>query len=578
MTISMDPVNVIQYKYHDAEFGQLLNVAFTNFTSSDQQKLTIFTRDKPIHLKREPLVVFSPFIRNVLDSLPCCSQPSILFPDCSSLALQHLLNIVQCGATDFQGELNTAEILVAAKCLAIDLTNFEYVKSFKTRGTKEKASRRLKESGLKQTRLPAFENDQSDSDLDETVVDDYGEEIDEMDEYRSTNLEDFSPLKRKAQGPKVLEKEHYEKETLDENPEDALLALQERYDQSAVNGKKVVKSHKKSNSMSTGEFKQPKFRIPKTKVESIPGAQEPLSLQHPLVSNQNLTGANNPPNSGVVSRAHAPPQHWDPAFSSSSMQQGSFSQNIPLAHQTVSGNNIPHNYGVESLRPQQRWTPAMPVAPSQPFRQALPPTTGSQYLGQMRAQLSQNNPQKNGSVPLRLPNIRMGSPMEDSFYVGQPLPPTPRPPPHSMGLWAQSASKPAAQSFMPNPHRSDSQQASVSEATRQPDRISQTMEIPPTTTSTVSISTCQLCHKTLNSTAQLWQHFARVHFFAELKADYGYMVDIPKKSCNECGSSFKAVDALFLHIGTVHRKVNEIMEKKGLTGLKMPSMRTRKSM
>ena len=50
------------------------------------------------------------------------------------------------------------------------------------------------------------------------------------------------------------------------------------------------------------------------------------------------------------------------------------------------------------------------------------------------------------------------------------------------------------------------------------------------------------------------------------------------KSCNECGSTTKSVDALFLHIGKVHRKVNEILEKRDLTVLKMPVLRIRKSM
>jgi len=572
----MGPVNVIQYKYHEEEFGKLLNVAYTEFTSAEQQNLTIFMKDKHIQLNRKPLVVFSPFLRSILNSLPCCSKPSILLPDCSSSAMLHLLNIVLYGATDFQGELNTAEILVAAKCLAIDLTNFEYVKSVKTQAIKEKAGRRINESVLKQTRLHAFANDQSDSDLDETAVDDYGEEMDEeMDNYRSTNLEDLNPLKRKAQVSKGMEKEHYEKETLDENPEDGSLALQERYDTSAIYGQKAAKTTKKSYTNVTEESKQPKFRIPKKKVESNPGALESLALQHPPVSNQNLSSI--PPNSGADSRAYAPPQQWEPALSSSSMQQGAFSQNIPPAHQAVSGNSIPHNYGVEFQRPQQRWTPALPVPPNQPFRQAMLPSTRPQYLAQMRAQLPQINPQKIGSVPSRLPNLRLGSPMEDSFYVGQQLPPTPRPLPQSMGLWAQSAGKPAAQSFIPNPHLSNTQLASVSVATGQPDRITLAPEMSPTTTSTVSTSTCQLCHKTLNSTAQLWQHLARVHFSAELKADYEYMADIPKKTCNECGSTTKSVDALFLHIGTVHRKVNEIMENKGLAGLKMPSLRTRKS-
>ena len=45
------PVTIIQYKYHDEEFGKILSGAFSEFTSSEQ-KLTIYTRDKPISLNR----------------------------------------------------------------------------------------------------------------------------------------------------------------------------------------------------------------------------------------------------------------------------------------------------------------------------------------------------------------------------------------------------------------------------------------------------------------------------------------------------------------------------------------------
>jgi len=567
------PINIIQYKYHEEEFGKLLSLAFTEFTSSGQQEITVFTKDKPVSLNREPLVVFSPFLRSILDSLPCCFQPSILLPDCSSVALQHLLNIVLYGATDFHGELNTAEILVAAKCLAIDLTNFEYVKNVRTKGVKETASQRLKEAETKQTQLSAMENDQSDSDLDETVADDYEEEIDEaMDRYRSTNLDDFNCLKPKAQGPNVG-KERYDQETLDESPEDGLLTLHERYNHSSVSSKKVLKTTKKSSSITTDESKSPKFRIPKKKAESSSKTQEPLLLQQSPASSQLLPSSSVQLNSGVVTRAQPqpPPERWTPTFSST--QQGSFSQQIPLPNQTVSNYKVPQNYGVQ---PQQLWAPAMPVVPNQPFRQAGPPPTRSPYPGQIRAPLSQPNPQRTASVPPRLPNIRLDSKLENSFYTGQALPPTPRPQPQSMGLWAQSAGKAAPQSFISNTPVAP---APVTDATGHPDRFTHTPEIPPpSTTSTASINTCQLCNKTFNSTAQLWQHYARVHFFAELKADYGYMADIPNKSCNECGSTTKSVDALFLHIGTVHRKVNEIMEKRGLDGLKMPIVRSRKSM
>ena len=47
----MEPINVIQYKYHDAEFGKLISGAFKDFTQ-DEGKITIYTRDKPITLHR----------------------------------------------------------------------------------------------------------------------------------------------------------------------------------------------------------------------------------------------------------------------------------------------------------------------------------------------------------------------------------------------------------------------------------------------------------------------------------------------------------------------------------------------
>ena len=46
-----DPITVIQYKYHEGEFGKLLNGAFTDFTKYEE-KITIFTRDKPVTVSR----------------------------------------------------------------------------------------------------------------------------------------------------------------------------------------------------------------------------------------------------------------------------------------------------------------------------------------------------------------------------------------------------------------------------------------------------------------------------------------------------------------------------------------------
>ena len=46
-----DPITVIQYKYHEKEYEKLLTGAFTDFTKYEE-KLTIFTRDRPVTVSR----------------------------------------------------------------------------------------------------------------------------------------------------------------------------------------------------------------------------------------------------------------------------------------------------------------------------------------------------------------------------------------------------------------------------------------------------------------------------------------------------------------------------------------------
>ena len=46
-----EPITVIQYKYHEGEFGKLLNGAFVDFTKFEE-KIIIYARDKSISVKR----------------------------------------------------------------------------------------------------------------------------------------------------------------------------------------------------------------------------------------------------------------------------------------------------------------------------------------------------------------------------------------------------------------------------------------------------------------------------------------------------------------------------------------------
>merc|ERR1712025_301708 len=209
----------------------------------------------------------------------------------------------------------------------------------------------------------------------------------------------------------------------------------------------------------------------------------------------------------------------------------------PIAYQeSIPNKTVPMS---NSSSPQQHWAPALPTAPNQPFRHPGPQPSRVQYQGQMRPQLDRFSHSIPDSVSSRLPTPRYAPSLESSSYAGHQLP-------LNNGVEQFSRTDPNQQ-------------------------IALTSNVPPTTT-------CQLCNKTMNNSAQLWQHYSRNHFLAELKAEYGSMADIQNKICGECGSVSKSVDILFIHIGTVHRKVNEIMEKRGLVSLKMPGVRSRKSM
>ena len=92
---------------------------------------------------------------------------------------------------------------MAAKCLQIDLTNFEYVKKQST------DSGRPKNPNSQETKLA--DNGESDSDLDETVVDDYSDELEDdiMDgENVSTNVNEYNFRKQK-QMPNILDDDEH---------------------------------------------------------------------------------------------------------------------------------------------------------------------------------------------------------------------------------------------------------------------------------------------------------------------------------------------------------------------------------
>eukprot|EP00092_Neocalanus_flemingeri_P026456 GFUD01028677.1.p1 GENE.GFUD01028677.1~~GFUD01028677.1.p1 ORF type:complete len:596 (+),score=137.08 GFUD01028677.1:54-1841(+) len=586
------PITIIQYKYHEGEFGKLLNGAFQDFNKSEE-KLTIFAKDKAITVQREPLVLFSPVLRSVLDSLSCCSKPALSLPDCNSSALEHLWRIVKFGETDFEGELNTSEIIVAAKCLQIDVTNFEYVKreASRLKGTE-------KNSKTPQAKLAATECGESDSDLDENEVDDYGEE-DELDDNMETEeIESF--LKLQSQMKSLLDDDvNDDQETLDEKAEDRSFTFNDGSNDSnsstgsAKGPRTCLVCNKKSRNLSflwQHYCKSHFMKQLKTDCDQFVNSQELKCeiCKEVMENKQDLymhIGINHEKLNLILQKnglspleSMRIPKKTEQISSQEAPQATHNSYNLgPVSGQRTNAAKPQMATQSSPQLPSQNWSQAPPVSSQVPFSHTNPPQNRppQPYNMQVQAQSAQPpprypaqyNPQVLPAPPTRPLSAQFSSQAPDqSMPLRQHLLPTQRP--QQMGLWAQSAKPPV-------PNAGPAQAGPPSNVPMMSRSMtSQQTHKPPLAPGTHS---CQICEKTTPSASTLCQHYARFHFSAELKSDYSAMANIGNKSCNDCGSNFRSLEALYLHIGTVHRKVNEIMEKKGLVALEIPN-RTRKSM
>jgi len=78
---------------------------------------------------------------------------------------------------------------------------------------------------------------------------------------------------------------------------------------------------------------------------------------------------------------------------------------------------------------------------------------------------------------------------------------------------------------------------------------------------------CQVCNQSMKSLSLLEQHCCR-HFMKELQDQFGGLIDGMK--CTVCNSIFKQKGSLLLHIGCRHGKINDILRQKGFAALPCP--------
>ena len=107
--------------------GIVLNSVF-NSMKMNPNKLLVNTEDNlELTLNRNLLVLFSPFLRSILGSIPCCTESTMFLPDINTRTIIKLRDILNNGTGANFLDLNeSGDILEAARVLGIDMTKLYY--------------------------------------------------------------------------------------------------------------------------------------------------------------------------------------------------------------------------------------------------------------------------------------------------------------------------------------------------------------------------------------------------------------------------------------------------------------------
>ena len=79
-------------------------------------------------------------------------------------------------------------------------------------------------------------------------------------------------------------------------------------------------------------------------------------------------------------------------------------------------------------------------------------------------------------------------------------------------------------------------------------------------------TSCEVCGKEFDAVSSLSQHMVRLHFWKEVKDTFSHLYE--GNTCLVCSKLFPRQNSLIMHIGSVHRKIDQIIEGAGLRPLK----------
>ena len=77
--------------------GIVLNSAFKAMIANPNKVLVNTGDNLELSLNRNVLILFSPLIRNILGSVPCCTTPTLYLPDIATMTIIKLRDILNKG-------------------------------------------------------------------------------------------------------------------------------------------------------------------------------------------------------------------------------------------------------------------------------------------------------------------------------------------------------------------------------------------------------------------------------------------------------------------------------------------------